>query len=82
MVRALGHSQLVFHGQMKTYLPMFTAWMQMWIGCSTGTVYTVVLQLRCWQVWVRCLNFDTAAYTAPITAVVTVFSWCLAHMVL
>ena len=43
------------------------------VGCSMGTVYTAVLWLRCWWVRVRCLNFDTAAYTAPITAVVTVF---------
>ena len=30
MMRALGCSQLIFHGQTKTYLLMFTMWMQMW----------------------------------------------------
>ena len=55
---------------------------QVLVGCSMGTVYTAVLRLRCWWVRVWCLNFDTAAYTAPITAVVMVFSRCLAHMVL
>ena len=41
----------------------------MWLGYSTGTVYTTVLQLWCWWVQVQCLISDTAAYTTPITVV-------------
>ena len=42
---------------------------RVWVGIGTGMGNITVSPLQCWRVRVRCLIFNTTAYTAPVP-------WC------